>query len=209
MKKSLRWGVLCLCLFIMSCRKDPLNNLTAEESRIYITNYDTSARFQNYRTFSIIDSVAVINNNQLQTHDRTSIDAQFINAVANALTARGNTRVSRAQAPDLGVAISRVSNTSTNIVSYNDYGGYYDNYWDSYYWNYGGYDYYFPTYYGVYQSSETALMIDMFDLKNASQNNQIRSVWSGMIRGSGIFNSSNVDNQVTALFAQSPYLKYQ
>jgi hypothetical protein len=106
------------------------------------------------------------------------------------------------------VALSRVTNTSANLVSYTDYGGYYGSYWDPFYWGDPGYSYYFPTYYGVYQSSETALMIDIFDLEN-TQNNQIRSVWSGMIRGSGIFNSASVESQVSALFNQSPYLKHQ
>src|SRR5215213_773481 len=117
MKRNLLWCVPILCFVIMSCRKDPINNLTEEESRIYITNYDTSARFNSYRTFSILDSVAVISNNQLQTHERRDIDAQFISAVASALIVRGYTRVSRDQNPDLGVAISRITNTSTNVVS--------------------------------------------------------------------------------------------
>jgi hypothetical protein len=209
MKSNLFWCIPLLCLFIISCRKDPIKNLSEDESRLYITNYDTAASFSTYKTFSIQDSVAVISNNQLQTHERREIDALFIEAITNALRARGYTKVSRDENPDLGVAASRVSNTSTNIVSYNDYGNYYDSYWDPFYWDYGGYNYYFPTYYGVYQTNETAFMVDVFDLKNASQNNQIRSIWSGMIRGSGVFNSSSVESQVNALFSQSPYFKFQ
>jgi hypothetical protein len=207
MKKILCWSI-ALCLVAFSCRKDPIKHLTEDESRIYITNYDTSARFQTFGTFSIADSVAVINNNQLQAHERTSIDAQFIQAVTAALQNRGYVKVDRNQEPELAVALSRVTNTSTNLVSYQDYGGYYDSYWDPYYWGDPGYSYYFPTYYGIYQTSETALMIDLFDLKNSKQSNQIRSVWSGMIRGSGIFDPANVESQVAALFNQSPYLKH-
>ncbi|HEU0112514.1 MAG TPA: DUF4136 domain-containing protein [Flavisolibacter sp.] len=209
MKEKLILCVSVLSLFTASCKKDPLNNLTEDESRIYITNYDTSANFETYKTFSIADSVAVISNNQLVAHERSSADAQFIAAFINALEGRGYTRVNRDQDPDLGLALSRVTNTTTSLVSYNDYGGYYGGYWDPYYWDYPGYGYSFPTYYGVYESSETAFMADIFDLKNAEQNNQIRAVWSGMIRGSGIFNTTSIESQVAALFTQSPYLKAQ
>jgi hypothetical protein len=204
---KLLWCLPVVCLLLGSCIKEPQNNLTTEESRIYITNYDTGARFTSYRTFNIADSVAVIRNNQLQAGEQTSIDVQVINAIASALQSRGFVKVARNQNPDLGVFVNRITNTSTNVVSYTDYNGYYGSYRDPYYWNYPGYSYYFPTYYGVYQTSENALTIDIFDLKNGTQNNQLRAVWSGLIRGSGIFNSGSAESQVAALFSQSPYLK--
>ncbi|HEU4471510.1 MAG TPA: DUF4136 domain-containing protein [Flavisolibacter sp.] len=209
MKRKLAWCIPVLCFFMISCTKEPLDHLTEEESRIYITNYDTTANFGSYRTFSITDSVAVIRNNQLLGRQLGAVDARFIEAVATALESRGFVRVARNQDPDLGVAISQLTNTSTNVVSYPDYGGFYGGFWDPFYWDYPGYSYFFPSYYGVYESSETALMIDIFDLMNSEQNNQIRSVWSGMIRGSGIFNASTVESQVQSLFSQSAYLKYQ
>jgi hypothetical protein len=194
---------------LSSCVREPLNDLTEDESRIYITNYDTSVNYHNYSTFSIADSVAVIRNNQLQAHERSQTDAQFIAAVATVLEQRGYTRVNNNQNPDLGVTISRIINTATGVVSYTDYGGYYDTYWDPYYWGSPGYGYYFPTYYGVYQVNETALSIDILDLKNKVQNNAIRAIWSGLIRGTGIFRNENVSTQVMALFDQSPYLRAQ
>jgi len=96
------------------------------------------------------------------------------------------------------------------VVDYTDYSGYYGGYWDPYYWGTGYLDdpYYFPTYYGVYQTGETALAIDIIDLKDAAQNgNKLNVVWSGLIRGAGIFSSATINNQIAALFAQSPYLK--
>ncbi|MCK7553547.1 hypothetical protein MKQ70_00400 [Chitinophaga sedimenti] len=47
---------------LASCRKEPLDNLTEEESRIYVTNHDSTINFSTYATFSIVDSVAVISN---------------------------------------------------------------------------------------------------------------------------------------------------
>lgn len=208
MKRTWISCLAAVCVFMISCTKEPLDNMTPEESRIYITNYDSTASFSNYKTFSIADSVAEVVNNHLEQHSRTALDAQLVTAVANALQAKGYTRVAHNQNPDLGVAISSITNTSTQLVSYPDYGGYYGSYWDPYYWGYPDYSYYFPSYYGVYQTNETALAVDMVDIKNAGQNNnQLRGVWSGLVRGSGIFNSQNVDSEIAALFDQSPYLQ--
>lgn len=208
MKRNWLLSVSVLCLLMMSCTKEPLDHLTEEESRIYVTNYDNAANFGNYATFRLADSVAIINNNQLQGRERTSVDAQLIDAVAATLQQRGYTRVGAGQAADLGITLSAITNTSTQIVSYPDYGGYYGSYWDPYYWGYPGSSYYYPTYYGVYESNETALTIDVVDLKNRSENNNtLRVVWSGLVRGSGIFSGRNAQSQIDALFAQSPYFK--
>lgn len=208
-KEFLVLSVCVMTALLSSCERDPLNQLTEEESRIYITNYDTSVNYSNYATFSIADSVAVIRNNQLAARERTQNDAQFIAAVSTALEQRGYTRVANNQNPDLGVTISRIVNTATGVVSYTDYGGFYDDYWDPFYWGSPGYSYYFPTYYGVYQVSESALSIDILDLRNKAQNNAIRAIWSGLIRGSGIFRNGPASTQVMALFDQSPYLRAQ
>jgi hypothetical protein len=191
---------------VSSCTKDPLNNMTEEESRIYITNQDSTAKFNTYKTYSIVDSVALINNNQFAGREATSWDQQVIGAVQAAMNARGFVKVARTQNPDLGINVSRLYNTSTNLVDLSGYYGGYGGYYDPYYWGYGGYDYYFPTY-GYYQSIEAALSIDILDLKNASGNQSIKGLWDGVIRGEGIFRSSNVQSQVQALFDQSPYLK--
>lgn len=206
MKKMLFGSVLAL-LVAAGCTKDPVAHLSEDESRIYITNYDTTAVFTNYKTFAIADSVAIVKNNRLQTKERTDYDVQLINAIANELKQKGYTQVSNSQNADLGVAVSIVTNTSTGLIQYGGYGGFYDSYWDPYYWGYPGYDYYFPPYYGTYQVSENSLSVDIFDLKDGRQNNELKSVWSGLIRGEGIFKNGNISTQVQSLFSQSPYLK--
>lgn len=208
MKKSWLVYLLLLGFFLSNCTKDPLDNLTQEESRIYVTNYDTSVSFSNYKTFRIADSIAIILNNQLQTRERSTEATQFVDAVVSALQQRGYVRVNSGQSADLGVTISAITNTSTQLVSYRDYGNYYGGYWDPFYSDFPGYSYYAPTYYGIYETGETALAIDMVDLKNANSNNQLNVVWSGLIRGSGIF-SGNISSQVNALFNQSSYLESQ
>ena len=202
---------LLLLLFITifavsSCTKDPLSNMTEEESRIYITNHDSTTNFSLYKTYSIVDSVALVDNNRLAGKEATSWDTEIIDAVQNAMNARGYVKVNRTQTPDLGINISRVYNTSTSLVDLSGYYSSYGGYYDPYYWGYVGYDYYFPSY-GYYQSTEAALSIDILDLKNASGSQTIKGVWNGVVRGEGIFRSNNVQSQIQTLFDQSPFLK--
>lgn len=196
-------GVICSVILILSaCTKDPLKNLSDEESRIYITQRDSTVNFTSFKTFSIADSVAYINNNQVVTRF-SDVDRQFIIAVRNQMQQRGFTQVAKNLKPDLGITVSRIYNTYQGIVEYSNY---YNNYWDPFYWGYAGSSYFFPPSYGVYQVTEGALSVDMLNLRDAPVTNQIRSVWNGLIRGSGIFNSQNASRQVEALFNQSPYL---
>src|ERR1700741_4687410 len=74
-----------------SCRKDPLNDMTDEESRIYITNRDTTANFSSYSTFSIVDSVAVASNGDTARRALTDYDKQLIATVKSAMQSRGYT----------------------------------------------------------------------------------------------------------------------
>jgi hypothetical protein len=201
-------SVVMLATLLSSCYKDPLKNLSEDQSRIYITNYDTSVNFSSYKTFSIADSVAILSNNGSVRKSRSSADAQYISAVANALMQKGFVQVGRDQQPDLGITVSRIMSTYTQVVNYGDY-GYYGSYWDPYYWGYPGYDYYFPSYYGLYNVNQQAISIDIINLKDGSQNHQLKDIWSGVIRGSGIDNPATIESQVNQLFNQSPYFKAQ
>lgn len=201
-------GLSALTIMFTGCKKDPLNNLTEEESRIYITNYDSTTNFLNFKTYSIVDSVAVISNNHLEGKKLTDYDAQVVSAVKSAMQQRGYTLVNKDAQPDIGINVSRITNSYTGVISYPDYWGYYDSYYDPYYWGYGGYDYYSPYNYGVYQINEGGLSIDVLDLKDAQTNgNKIEPVWTALARGSGVFNTANAAGQVQAFFEQSPYFK--
>ena len=200
--------VFIAAALLVGCSKDPLKNMTTEESRIYITNYDSSAHFGDFRTYNISDSVAVINNGTLQKRTLTEADAAFIQAVKDNMQERGYQLVGKDEQPDLGITISTIFNNQTGIISYPSYWGYYNSFWDPYYWGYGGYDYYFPyVSYAVYQIREGALSIDIVDLKDAGKDKKIEGLWNGLIRGEGIFNASGAAAQVKALFDQSPYLR--
>lgn len=209
MQRMFRWALLIVTTVgvLSSCTKDPLKNLSEDESRIYITNRDSTINFSSYKTYSIADSVLVIDNGRVAGKQANAWDAQMISAIQNAMNARGFVKVAHTQSPDLGINLSRVFNTSTNLVNLSDYWNSYGGYYDPYYWGYGGYDYYYPPVYGYYQSTEAAFSVDILDLKNASSAQTIKVIWNGLIRGEGIFNTSNVQSQAQALFDQSPYLK--
>lgn len=199
-------GLLFFSL-LFSCTKDPIKNLSNDESRIYITNYDSAVNFSAFATYSISDSVAVIKNGQLQGKTKTEADEAFIQAIKDNLNARGYRLVAKDEQPDLGINVSAIYNNQTGVLSYPSYWGYYNTFWDPYYWGYGGYDYYFPYLtYAVYQITEGALSIDMVDLKNANTGKKIEGIWSGLIRGEGILQASTAASQVKTLFDQSPYL---
>jgi hypothetical protein len=200
-------GTAAIVLLLGSCTKEPLNNLTEEESRIYITNYDSAANFSAYNTFSIVDSVSVINNNRLDSKALTAYDAAVIEALKSRLQQQGYTLVNKDQSPDLGINVSRIYNTYTGVVSYPDYWGNYFGYYDPFYWGYPGYGYGFPSYYGTYEIREGALSIDALDLKNATPDKKIDGVWMGLVRGSGVFRTENVPNHIKNLFDQSEYFK--
>ncbi len=193
-------------IVLAGCTKEPLNNLSQEESRIYITNHDSAAVFSSYKTFSISDSVAIISNNQLQEKTLDSYDTQMIADIVSAMKQRGYTQVTKDQNPDLGINVNNIINTYTGYVDYSDYYGGYYGYWDPGYWGYPGYSYY-GSYIGVYEVNEGVISIDMFDLKSAVSSGKISSVWNGVLRGSGIFDSANIDSMIKALFDQSAYIK--
>jgi hypothetical protein len=200
-------AVFCVCAAtFFGCKKEQLNNITEEETRIYVTNRDSTVNFSNYKTYSISDSAVVLNNGQ-SYKDLTPVDQAYIDAVKKYMQQRGYTLVSKQSNPELGINVNRIYNTSTGYYSYTDYWDYYSGYWDPYYWGYGGYDYYVPTTYGIYQLTEGAMSIDMLDLKNAADKGKIEVIWNGLIRGEGIFNSANADASVKALFDQSTYIQ--
>lgn len=195
-----------LVVILLSCSKNAVDNLEPDERPLYITRPASSIDFSAYATFSLADSVAVINNNQLVERTRTGYDAAIIDAIAAQMQSRGFTRVANTASPDLGISISRIYNDFTGIIDYSMYWGGFGGFWDPFYWGYPGFDYFFPPVLGSYTVTEGGVAIDMFDLKNAASTNQLRQVWSGLIRGSGTFNTARAAGHAEALFKQSPYI---
>ena len=205
--------LLTLCGMLSSCRQNAVSDLSPADSPVYITNYDRSVNFGQYKTFSLPDSV-VIQSNDRYTTTQDAVSRQFVTDVANGMTARGFQRVARGQAADLGVAVVRVSNRYTGIGT-NPY-SYYSSYWGGGYGGYGGlggygYSPYYPSYY-TYQVTDQYWEIQIVDLKNrpattGTEQPQLNVIYDATIRGSDIPDPSSVTTAVTAIFNQSPYLR--
>jgi len=205
--KQLMIAVFAFCTAVFfGCTKEPMNNLNPDETRIYVTNSDSTVNFGAYKTYSISDSVVVLNNGT-SYKDLTTVDQAYIDAVNKYMQQRGYQLVNKNSNPDLGINVNRIYNTATGYFGYSDYWDYYGGYWDPYYWGYGGYDYYVPSSYGIYQITEGAVSIDMLDLKDAGSKDKIDIIWNGLVRGEGIFDSSTADASVKALFDQSTNLQ--
>jgi hypothetical protein len=200
MKKYLGFLMLASgALLWQSCRKEPLNHLSDAESRIYITQYDSSVNFTTYTTFGVSDSVALLVNGKYAGMEKDSAENLFITGVAAAMQQAGYTMQPVADSPNLIINLTHLSNNYAGVTYFSDYG----DYWDPYY----GYGYGFPAYYVAYQVNQDALAFDMFDVRNAAANKELKDVWSGLIKGQGIFVPANVTGEVDTLFAQSPYIK--
>ena len=211
-KKKISLLVLTGAILVVanSCRKDAGDHITDQDSRVYITRQDSTVNFNNYQTFRIADSVSVIKDGQFVKHAYTDYDSSMIEALSKEMIQRGyHLQVGHATKPDIGINVSRIITDYSGVISYGDYWGYYGSYWDPYYWGYNGYGYYFPYAFDTYTFREGALSIDMIDLKNPNTaTNKLKTIWSGIGRGVGIFNAANVNEEVQALFNQSAYLQH-
>lgn len=207
-KNTLFYAGIGALLALTGCRKDPLNNLTSEESRVYITNRDASAQFSSYSTYSLVDSIAVISASG-QSKQRTSADADLLNTIETEMNKRGYRRVERTENPDLGLSVSKIDVSITSIVPdyYPGYWSMYDAYWDPFYWGYGGYNYFFPTFYNVFNTQVSSISIDMIDLENAAtSNNQLKVIWNAQLEGDNILAPAAARLAVVSAFDQSAYL---
>lgn len=192
-------SVLLLAAMSWSCAPDALQDLTPEDSQVFITNYQKSANFGNYQTFSLADSVYLLQNQRTGV-STLPLDFRILGRVADNLTKRGYKRILRSEKPDLGVNVIRISETQSGVVAnYNP--------WNSY-WGYGGGGgFYYPPTYSYYESTETYWYIEIVDLKNAVSGQQPSIIWNAQIRGDGIFDESTLASVVENVFTQSTYLK--
>lgn len=220
-RRPLRWAAtvavaLSLGAGLAACTDSAVNNLSPADTNVFITNYDRQADFTQYRTFSLPDSVLVESNDRY-TQSALPLEQQVVNRVATELTNRGFTRLTAGQAADLGVLVTRVNNRYTGIAV-NPYAGYFGNYWGGGFgWGAGFYDPFFYQPYYQYQTTEQSWRIDIVDLKNRpiitpgtnpnDPNSQLRVIYSAEIRGGDIFNADTVNQIISDVFAQSPYLR--
>jgi hypothetical protein len=206
MKQHLLCSIIILALIqITGCRKDPLKDMTFDESRIYVTNNDPNVVYSTFSTFSISDSAGVLENGFFYK-ESTDVDLAYVNAVRSQMNARGFTEVAKDAQPDLAINLTRFYSTNTGIIDIG-YWGSYGGFYDPFYWGLGGLGYGGVPFFTTYSFTESAITLDILDLKNASETGEINIIWNGLIRGGGIFSTSTASGSVDALFNQSPYIQ--
>ncbi|MHA4738466.1 DUF4136 domain-containing protein [Dyadobacter sp. MSC1_007] len=192
--------LLVATLGLLSCSKDPISDLSNEESLVYITNHDKSANFSQYKTFSIVDSVLIVENNRTGT-SLDDIDKAIIERITTNMESLGYTYVRPDKKPDVGINVTWVTNTYLNVYS-QPISSYYGGYWG------GGFGY--PSYYSYYETSESSWLISMLDFKNPKTSPTGKTfdvLWDAQIRGSGIGDLNLIDKMADSIFGQSGYLK--
>lgn len=185
-------------LGLMSCSKDPISDLSNEESLVYITNHDKSANFSQFKTFSIVDSVLIVENDRTGT-SLDDIDRAILQRIVTNMQNLGYKYVGPKEKPDVGINVTWITNTYLNVVSQ-----YYGGYWG------GGYGYGYPNYYNYYETSESSWLISMLDFKNPQTTptgKTFNVIWDAQIRGAAIGDQNLIEKMADSIFGQSGYLK--
>src|SRR6187401_3582693 len=97
---------LLACTFVLgSCLKEPdLSELTSDF--IVITNYDKNAVFSSYQTFVMPPYVGAISDNPKDSVLPANLGDPILAEVSKNLVARGYTKVTNTQSPNLGVIVT-------------------------------------------------------------------------------------------------------
>ncbi|MEO6685905.1 MAG: DUF4136 domain-containing protein, partial [Dyadobacter sp.] len=102
MLKKASFLIIFASIWLTSCTKDPINDLTDLDSQVFITNYDKSIDFKQFKTFSIADSVQVVQDDRSGTA-LTDLDKQMLSSVITKMQSLGYTYVAASKKPDVGL----------------------------------------------------------------------------------------------------------
>jgi hypothetical protein len=199
MKTKLGLLILGLGLVLtLSCTKYPPSSDRLLEDLAIVTQYDTKIDFNNYKTYSIANSITKITDKD--TTNITDANATAIlDQIAKNMEKRGFVKSVAPQKPDLGIQVLYFQNTEVYVYYY-DWWGYYP------YW------YYYYPYPSTYYYSYTTGMgnIELIDLKNANTASNILYIrWNAYIRGllTGNHSQSEMLNGIDQAFIQTPQLQ--
>jgi hypothetical protein len=213
---SMVTGMLALGM-LQGCYPDKIDYV--DEYDVAATVYDPEADFGSYNTFTVIDTIIHLTDNGKDDPNLSREHDDFIlELIRQNMRDKGYTEISQPDSLDAPDLILMVQALSSEYYSYY-WSGYWDWYpgWDWWYPGYPGYPGYpwypsYPWYPGYISSYKTGtLMIEMADrLSYESRDNSVDLVWSGLIDGLLVKNSSNTRNrletQINQLFEQSSYL---
>jgi hypothetical protein len=183
-----------VALFLASCTKYPPTSDRLLEDLAILTQYDTKADFNSYKTYSLSTPVIQIKDDGNVPLTGPTAEASLAQIDKN-MQARGFVKVAASASPDLGIQVTYYENTTVY----------------AYYYDWWGYYPYYPYYYPVYYTSYTAGManIELMDLKNATDDNRAAVRWNAFIRGlyTDTHSTSDVTASIDQAFIQTPQLK--
>ncbi len=200
--------VILAILLLASCRKSPdFDQLSSQF--IVNTDRDKTADFSSYKTYYISDSVLYIGDKGSDSSLPAELAQQLVKVVKDSMAARGYVLVPRGDVtshPDLGLTLSIVKNITVVIESYP---GWWGGYYGGCYWYYC-YPYYYP-WTAVYSYTTGTVLLNMYDIKNATTEEEIKALWSITALGAvGSSPQTNISYGVESLqqgFKQSPYVQ--
>jgi len=204
--KSLAPPILGLSLLLAGCHPSGAEYIS--DLDVVATTHDPTFNFATPSTYSRPDRIYVISGDPTTTPPE-QLNPQttqlILNTVDNAMSAYGYTKVDVSAAPDLVMTFSVLKVTNVNY-----YYGYWCTYWGYYYPCYP----YYPPVVGVSTYVVGTLIMDMAPYSStAPPGNQIKGVWTAVLRGiqSGSTSTDNqrIVNGVSQAFIQSPYLGHQ
>ena len=193
---------------IWGCEPTP-DDLKLFDEFVVSTNYDPSASFGGYSTYTmLLDTIGLVSN--IASDDTiivgTSYARPVVNAVRGNLNARGYQFVERQEDPDLAINVYVLKNLNifqqVNYFPGYSYPGYYPGY-------YGYYGYYYYPYVSTQAYNTGVLVIEMIDLKNVTPQNTVRVVWNAYM--GDVFHTLDLMQQtldaINQSFIQSLYVQ--
>lgn len=195
-----------LVLLLLSCRKEP--DLSQLSSNFVVqTDAAKGVAFENYKTYYISDTVALISSSKTDTLLPADAALQIVNTIKSNMDARGYTFVPKALKPDLGINTIAVKDVDVGVVYPGWWWGY-PGYWDPWYWGW-----YYPYYYPwsvAYAVTTGSVIGEIIDLKNVNTDQKLQVVWTMSLNGAlGSSNASNLQRAIDGVnqaYMQSPYL---
>lgn len=200
--------VIVTMVLLTACSKYPPGVTRLQEDLVVYTQVDIEKDFNQFKTFSIVDSIAYIDDKDsghVLNADAQAVLDQIILNMQN----RGFVKVDKGANPNLGITVSVIKTTNTTVYYPGWWWGYPGYYYPGY-WGYPGYSYYYP-YYPAYITSYSSgtLLIDMLDFVNITDDEKIPVAWFAYIRAllTGGHTIEQVKMSIDQAFTQTPQLK--
>lgn len=195
---------------VVSCYPEGADSV--EDYDVAMTNYDKSANFSTFTTYSMPDSIVYFSNDKNTTIDHR-FDSIILQTVQDNFTSLGYQKIATPDAdnmPSFVVMVSGFSNVNYSYFVdnwYNNWNWYWNGWWPNW-----GYTPYYPWYspVGVYSYRTGSIVVEMVSTTPRSDN-KMNIVWTGisdgLLQGSSVSIRNRITKEINQCFTQSPYLK--